>query len=87
MKITISKTIQETHELELPAYRKNICYYYKIVSETEAIQVCFGEYSKKQISESYTSSALSLAPELGTQEEFDTKFNEVVTVLMEKASL
>jgi len=87
MKITIKKTIEETHELELPAYRKNICYYYKIISETEAIQVCFGEHSKKQISESYTSSALSLAPEIGTKEEFDAKFNQVLTIIMEKASV
>jgi hypothetical protein len=87
MKITITKTVEETHELELPAYRKNICYYYKIISETEAIQVCFAEYSKKQISESYTTSALSLATEIGTQEEFDAKFNEVFTLISEKASV
>ena len=86
MKFTIKKTIEETHELELPAYRKNSCYYYKIISETEAVQVCFGEYSNKQISESYTSSALSLAPEIGTKEEFEEKYNEVFTLISEKAS-
>ena len=85
MKITVEKTITETHELELPAYRKDgICYYYKIISETEAIQVCFGKYSKKQISESYTKSALSLAPEIGTKEEFDAKYNEVMAILNDK---
>jgi len=84
MKITITKTVEETHELELPAYRKNICYYYKIISETEAIQVCFGEHSKKQISESYTSSALSLAPEIGTKEEFDAKYDEIMQLLNDK---
>jgi hypothetical protein len=84
MKITITKTIEETHELELPVYCKNICYYYKIISETEAIQVCFGEYSNKQISESYTKSALFLAPEIGTKEEFDAKYNEVMAILNDK---
>jgi hypothetical protein len=86
MKITISKTIQETHELELPAYRKNSCHYFKIVSETEAVLVCTypnGEH----ISISNTSSALSLAPLESTQEEFDTKFNEVFTLISEKASV
>jgi hypothetical protein len=85
MEITISKTIQETHELELPAYRKNICYYYKIISEKQAIQICFANGSES-IAISYTNIALK-CDEVATQEEFDTKFNEVVTVLMEKASL
>jgi len=85
MKITISKTIQETHELELPAYRKNICYYYKIVSEEKAIQICFAKDSEA-IAVNYTSIALN-GTEVGNQAEFDTKFNEVVTVLMEKASV
>jgi hypothetical protein len=40
MKITISKTVEETHDIELPAYRKNSCHYFKIVSETEAVLVC-----------------------------------------------
>jgi hypothetical protein len=86
MKITIKKTIEETHELELPAYRKNICYYYKIVSETEAVLVCTYQ-NGESIGIAYTSSALSLAPLESSQEEFDTKFNEVVTILMEKASI
>jgi hypothetical protein len=84
MKITITKTVEETHDIELPAYRKNICYYYKIISETEALQVCFGEHLSKQISESYTKSALSLAPETGTQEEFEEKYNEVMAILNDK---
>ena len=84
MKITVEKTIKETHELELPAYRKNICYYYKIINEKESLQVCFGEHLSKQISESYTSSALSLAPEIGTKEEFEEKFNEVMQLLNDK---
>ena len=85
MKITISKTVEETHEIELPAYRKNICYYFKIISETQSIQVNFGE-GMESISTTYASVALNSASEVGSQEEFDTKFNEVVTVLMEKSS-
>jgi len=86
MKITISKTIQETHELELPAYRKNSCHYFKIVSETQAVLVCTypnGEH----ISINNTSSALSLAPLESSAEEFDLKFNEVFTLISEKASV
>jgi len=86
MKITISKTIQETHELELPAYRKNICYYFKIISESQAIQVNFGE-GMESVGIAYTSVAINTASEVGNQQEFDTKFNEVVTLLMEKASV
>jgi len=84
MKITVKKTIEETHELELPAYRKNICYYYKIVNERDAMQICFANGSES-ISVNYTSIALT-CDEVGTQEEFESKFNEVVTILMEKKS-
>ena len=85
MKITITKTIEETHELKLPAYRKNSCHYFKIVSETEAVLVC--TYSNgEHISISNTSSALSLAPRESSQAEFDLKFNEVFTLISEKAS-
>ena len=86
MKITISKTIQETHELELPAYRKNSCHYFKIVSETEAVLVCTYP-NGENISVSNTSSALSLAQLESSAEEFDLKFNEVFTLIMEKASV
>ena len=85
MEITITRTIQETHQLDLPAYRKNSCYFYKIISEKQAVQICIANGSES-IGIAYTSSALSLAPLESSQEEFDTKFNEVVTILMEKAS-
>jgi len=85
MKITISKTVEETHDIELPAYRKNICYYYKIVSEEKAIQVCFATGSES-IAVNYTSIALN-ATWVGNQEEFDLKFNEVFTLISEKASV
>lgn len=86
MKITITKTIQETHELELPAYRKNSCHYFKIVSETIAVLVCTYP-NGENISISTTSSALSLAPLESSAEEFDAKFNEVFTLISEKASI
>lgn len=85
MKITIKKTIEETHELELPAYRKNICYYYKIISEEKAIQVCFANGSES-IAVNYTSIALN-GNEIGNQEEFDAMFNKVFTLISEKASI
>ena len=85
MKITIKKTIEETHELELPAYRKNICYYYKIISEQQAIRICFAN-GGESIAVNYTSIALN-ATEEGNQEEFDAKFNKVLTIIMEKASV
>ena len=86
MKITISKTIEETHELELPAYRKNSCYYYKIVSETESISICTYK-NGESIAMGSTNSALTLAPLESNQEEFDAKFNQVFTLISEKASI
>ena len=83
MKITIKRTIEETHELELPAYRKSICYYYKIISEEQAIQVCFAK-DNEAIAISYASIALT-DKEMGNQEEFDLKFNQVMTILIDKA--
>lgn len=85
MKITITKTIEETHELELPAYRKNICYYYKIISEEKAIQICFAPGSES-IAISYTSIALK-CDEASNQLDFDAKFNEVMNLLIEKTSI
>jgi hypothetical protein len=85
MKITIKKTIEETHELELPAYRKNICYYYKIVNEEQAVQINFSE-GREAIAIGYTSIALK-SDDICTQEEFDAKFNEVFTLISEKASV
>jgi hypothetical protein len=85
MKITIEKTIIETHELELPAFRKNSCHYFKIVSETEAVLVCT-YLNGESIATSSTSSALSLAPLESSAEEFDAMFNKVFTLISEKAS-
>jgi hypothetical protein len=86
MKITITKTVEETHEIKLPAYRKNSCHYFKIVSETEAVLVCT-YLGGESIATSSTSSALSLAPLESSAEEFDAKFNQVFTLISEKASL
>jgi hypothetical protein len=82
MKITITKTIQETHELELPAYRKSICYYYKILSEEEALQICFAKGSES-IAMSYTSIALT-DKQAGNQEEFNAKYDEIMQLLNDK---
>jgi hypothetical protein len=82
MKITIKKEIEETHELELPAYRKNICYYYKIINEKKALQVCFLNDSEA-IAISYTSIALK-CDEVGNQEEFEEKFNKIMQLLNDK---
>jgi len=86
MKITIQKTVEETHEIELPAYRKNSCHYFKIVSETEAVLVCT-YLNGESIATSTTSSALSLAPLESSAEEFDAMFNKVFTLISEKASV
>jgi hypothetical protein len=80
MKITVEKTITETHELELPAFRKNSCHYYKILSETCSIMVCtLDKY--ETISRSTAASALRLAPLESNKEEFIDKFNEVMELL------
>jgi hypothetical protein len=86
MKITITKTIQKTHELELPAYKKNPAYLFKIISETQSIQICIVNNSES-IAIGYTAVALNSASEESNQEEFDAYFNEVMTLIMEKASV
>jgi hypothetical protein len=86
MKITITKTVEETHELELPAYKKNRAYLFKIISETESIQICIVNNSES-IAIGYTSVALNSASEESNQEEFDAYFNEVFTLISEKASV
>ena len=83
MIIRTQKIIEETHELELPAYRKNICYYYKIINEKEAIQVNFSP-SGPAIGITYVSVALSTALEIGNEEEFEEKFNDVMMILNDK---
>ena len=82
MKITITKTVEETHELELPAYRKSICYYYKILNEEEALQICFAKGSES-IAMSYTSIALT-DKQTGNQEEFNAKYDEIMQLLNDK---
>jgi hypothetical protein len=86
MKISFKKTIEETHELELPAFKKNPAYLFKIISETQAIQICTVPNSES-IALGHTSVALTNGHETSNQEEFDAEFNEVVTLLMEKASV
>ena len=83
MKITIKKEIEETHELELPAYRKNSIYFYKIINEKQAVQICVAE-DNESIAMSYTTSALKLAPIESNEEEFDAKLNETVELLKKK---
>jgi hypothetical protein len=83
MKITVTKTITETHELELPAYRKNSCHYYKIVDETTSVLICDLD-KHESISISSADSALRLASIESNQEEFDIKLKEVAQILKEK---
>lgn len=83
MIIRTQKIVEETHELELPAYRKNICYYYKIINEKEAIQVNFST-SGPAIGITYVSVALSTALEIGNEKEFEEKFNDVMVILYDK---
>jgi hypothetical protein len=86
MKITISKTINEEHELELPAFKKNSAYLFKIISETQTIQICTVPNSES-IALGHTSVALTNGHESSNQVEFDFKFNELMALLMEKSSI
>jgi hypothetical protein len=83
MKITIKREVEETHELELPAYRKNSIYFYKIINEEQAVQICVAEGSES-IAVSYATSALKLAPIESNQEEFDAKYDEIMQLLNDK---
>jgi hypothetical protein len=86
MKITIKKTIEETHELELPAYRKDgICHWYKIISEREAVQVCNGKYVGVEICVISPNNALDRGTLECTSLEFELNLSEVINILKTKA--
>jgi len=85
IKITTTQTTEEEREIEIPSYFKNICFYWKIVSETTAVRVYEGyaphergiELSNpKSILEGRTNMA-----EPCTAKEFEIAFLDAVTKL------
>jgi hypothetical protein len=81
MKIKVSKTIEEEVELSLPAYRKGVCHYYKIISDKLAIQVTDLE-NWSAISQVGTSIAVSTGKDECTEEEFNAKYEEISHILL-----
>lgn len=83
MEITIKREIEETYELELPAYKKTSCHYYKIVSDTTSVMICdLNNY--ESISICTAASALRLAAIESNEKEFETKLSEIAELLKKK---
>ena len=49
--ITKRNYLEEKINIELPYYSKNICFAYKVVNESQAVQVCYSDsdYGIKQV--------------------------------------
>lgn len=85
MKIKIQKKITEIQEVEikLPYFCKNICFWYKVVSEKNCIQVRFSEYDEAG-DISFCSASLAFNEKTNvecTEEEFNEKFETVIQQL------
>ena len=73
-------------KLELPTYRKNAIYFYKIFSESKAIQVCIANGSES-IGITYTAVELETAPFVSNEEEFYSQFHQVSKMLKDIAEV
>ena len=83
MKIQKEITTVEEIEISLPYYCKNICYWYKVISETNAIQVRFSEFTEAG-DINFCSASLAFSHKENvqcTEEEFNEKFETVIQQL------
>ena len=84
MKITTKKTVEETINIELPAFfrSKSKIFHYKVYSEKHCIQIYDEEISVK-----HASIFTVLEYEVCTESEFLDKFNEVNNILCQLATV
>jgi len=81
MKIQITESTEKTIEIELPAYRKSICHYYKVYSNEHCIQVCDID-SSTSIARYHSGLAYSdKRIEDCSKEEFEENYNKVKDLL------
>lgn len=86
MEITIKKTVEEKVKINLPAYVKSVCHFYKVISENKAIQVTTLE-GHQSINETSPVVAFSNTKEESTEAEFNNAFNQIKNKLCQIATL
>jgi hypothetical protein len=85
MKITISKTITEEHEITLPMYVQSTdIHFYMIVTEEEAIQVTNSKYSGGSINTVPMKVALMSDYKIIEPEEYNLQFDLVMNQIVKR---
>jgi len=83
MKIKTQVTTTKEIEISLPYYCKNICFWYKVVSEKKCIQVRFSDYDEAG-DICFCSASIAFNEKTNVQctgEEFNEKFDLVIQQL------
>ena len=84
MKIKIQQTTTKEVEIRLPYYSKGLCHFYKIVSETDAIQINVGSYLPGiQRAESFVKMAFDGDCFETTEDEFNQAYESMLHKLSE----
>jgi len=84
MKITVNEVVSKEVEVTLPAYRKSSCHLYKVISETEVVQITtLGGHETIEVNP-FTQNALREDLEIATEKEFYDAFSEVFKVINDK---
>lgn len=77
MNIQITEYTERTIEIELPAYRKSGCHYYKVFSDEHCIQICTLDFNTS-IARHHSGLAYSdKRIEDCSKEEFEENYNKV----------
>ena len=80
MKITVVDSVTREVEVEFPVYKKTSCHFYRVLSETDCVQVTdLGGYYG--INTTFFSLAFSSTNEDSTEEEFNEAFERVMNIL------
>lgn len=84
LKKKILTTTETNVEIKLPYYCANICFAYKIISETEALQLIFTSFDTGIQKTKYFDSVFNPKNEFVeiTSEEFESKYNEIKEELL-----
>ena len=80
---TITTTKEIEIDIELPYYCKNICFMYKVISETEALKLSFTSSELGIEKTSYFTSVFNAHNEFQqiTESEFTEKYNQIKSQL------
>lgn len=76
MEITVKKTVEEKHEITLPAYYKTNCHHFKIFSNEKCINVC-SLLGHRSIGEQHAEAPFNCYAVECTENEFNDAFIQV----------